>query len=58
MPNILLTPPPGAKCRATNCGLNLDDDEKAPKYNCEFEWCWKNGWPIVFHRAIKTISDG
>ena len=56
-PNLLLIPPKTAKCRGVNHGLNLDDPNAYPVWNCEVSWCYMNGWPMVQHEAIKAIKN-
>ena len=56
-PNLLLIPPKTAKCRGVNHGLNLDDPNANPVWNCEVLWCYMNGWPMVYYKAIKTIKN-
>ena len=56
-PNILLIPPETAKCRGVNHGLNLDDPNAIPRWNCEVLWCYMNGWPMVYYKAVKNIRN-
>ena len=54
-PNILLMPPDTAKCRGVYHGLNLDDPNAVPRWNCELLWCYMNEWPQPYYKATKII---